>query len=231
MNKNIETNVVKPSLAIHQNDTEYRLLSTESEVSLDSKIKAIEDLMLNNSGKGKTEEEKDKLYSDAQILWKDYYVELVKTKYTFFLTRKQYQFLTETLRDKIEYDVNTLFFAIELTDMLGNWIKEQKYSNDKELKGFQADATEVTYIYHIISKHKVKGLSHSAYTFADVLRRIGDISKVIAYYDTASKNLSASIQDWVASFDPNVSIENKTTTEATTIAPSGKSKKVKAETE
>ena len=130
MNKNIETNVVKPSLAIHQNDTEYRLLSTESEVSLDSKIKAIEDLMLNNSGKGKTEEEKDKLYSDAQILWKDYYDELVKTKYTFFLTRKQYQFLTETLRDKIEYDVNTLFFAIELTDMLGNWIKEQGAKNN-----------------------------------------------------------------------------------------------------
>ena len=210
MSKNtVETNVVKPSLSIFENEINNRLITVESETKLDSKIKDIEDFMNNNHGRGKSELEKDKLYGDAKALWEIYAEELRNVIYTYYLNRKQYQFLIDLLRDKMEYDVNTVFLAIELTNMLGEWNTIGTENEDKSVKGYPADATEITYIYHLISKHKVKGLTHSSYRFAEVLRRIGDISKVISYYDTQAKNLSKEIQQWVASFEDNISVEGK----------------------
>jgi hypothetical protein len=103
----------------------------------------------------------------------------------------------------MEYDVNTVFFAIELTNMLGS-MKEAKYTNDDDLIAFAVNATEITYIYHLISKHKVKGLTKDAYTFSKILLRIGGISKMFNYYEAASKNLSQDIQDWILTFEDGV---------------------------
>ena len=108
----------------------------------------------------------------------------------------------------LEYDVNTVFFAIELTDILGS-MKDMSFINDTDLVPVAVNATEITYIYHLIATHKVKGLTKSAYLFAQILRRIGDISKVFNYYDTTAKNLSTEIQDWVVSFEEGVSVGNK----------------------
>jgi hypothetical protein len=205
----IETNVVKPELSFTEKEQEYRLISLQSEFQLDSKIKEIEDFMSNNHGRGKSEQEKDDLYTSAKNLWEEYAQILRDIHFTFYLNRKQYQFLTDLLIEKMEYDVNTVFLAIELTDMLGDWKNTGTSKDDNSLQGYTTDATEITYIYHLISKHKVKGLSNSSYRFAEVLRRIGNISKVIAYYDTAAKNLSKDIQNWVASFEPNIEVEGK----------------------
>ena len=205
----IETNVVKPELSFTEKEQEYRLITFQAEQLLDEKIKEIEDFMKNNHGRGKSETEKDDLYTSAKNIWEQYAEILRDVHFTFYLNRKQYQFLTDLLIDKMEYDVNTVFLAIELTDMLGEWKNIGTSKDDISLQGYTTDATEITYIYHLISKHKVKGLSNSSYRFAEVLRRIGHISKIIAYYDTAAKNLSKDIQNWVASFEPNLEIEGK----------------------
>ncbi len=202
MENQIETNVVKPKLSIFSQEVEYRLISTETEYQLDAKIKDIETFMANNHGLNQSDEYKDQLYFQGRELWNKYASVLRDVKYTFYLNRKQYMFLTSLLRDKLEYDVNTIFLAIELTNMLGTWIKADKHDNDDEIKGYVSDATEVTYMYHLIAKHTVKGLTKDTYTFAEILKKIGDISKIINYYDTSAKNLSKEIQEWVASFEP-----------------------------
>ena len=133
----------------------------------------------------------------------------------------------------MEYDVNTIFLAIELTEMLGEWKNTGSAKDDKSVQGYISDATEITYIYHLIAKHKVKGLKNASYRFAEVLKRIGNISKVIAYYDTHAKNLSKDIQDWVASFEDGVFIEGKDwgkTPEASTESTEPKKGKKKTET-
>lgn len=204
-----ETNVVKPSLITFENEVEYRLISTQDEATLDFTINEIESFMKNNEGKGKSELEKDELYKGAIDLWNKYATTLRDVNFTFYLDRRQYNFLTDLLIKYMEYDVNTLFLAIELTNMLGDWNKIGTSKDDLTLNGYTTDATEITYIYHLISKHKVKGLSASSYRFAEVLRRIGNISKIIAYYDTYAKNMSKEIQEWVASFEDGVLIEPK----------------------
>jgi hypothetical protein len=199
----IETKVVKPAVSFFENDEINLIITPQEESTLDSKIKDIENYIKNNSGKGKTEQEKDVLYTSSQGLWHSYVNALKDAKYNFQLNRPQHKFLTDLLLTKLEYDVNTVFFAIELTDMLGG-MKEIKFTNDTDLVAIPVNATEITYIYHLISKHKVKGLTKDSYTFSKLLLKIGGISKVFNYYEAASKNLSQDIQDWVLTFDEGV---------------------------
>jgi hypothetical protein len=200
----IETKVVKPAVSFFENDEINLIITPQEESTLDSKIKDIENYIKNNSGKGKTEQEKDVLYTSPQGLWHSYVNALKDAKYNFQLNRPQHKFLTDLLLTKLEYDVNTVFFAIELTDMLGG-MKEIKFTNDTDLVAIPVNATEITYIYHLISKHKVKGLTKDSYTFSKILLRIGGVSKIFNYYEAASKNLSQDIQDWVLTFDENIS--------------------------
>jgi hypothetical protein len=204
----IETNVVKPDTRFFENETENVILTPETEMSLDNKIKDVESYMKNTDGKGKSEDEKNEIYSTSQQIWKEYQTSLRDAKYNFYLNRAQWTFLTNLILQKIEYDVNTVFFAIELTDMLGN-MKKVKYTDDKTLIAFPVNATEITYIYHLIQKHKVKGLTNDAYTFAQILIRIGNISKIINYYDATAKSLATEIQDWVATFEDGVVSDTK----------------------
>ena len=199
----IETKVVKPEISFFENDMDNLIINIQEESLLDSKIKDIEKFMRNNLGEGKSEQEKDKLYLDSQSLWSIYSHTLKETKYNFHLNRNQHKFLTDLILTKMEYDVNTVFFAIELTNMLG-FMKEAKYTNDVDLLSFPVNATEITYIYHLISKHKVKGLTKDAYTFSKILLRIGGISKIFNYYEAASKNLSTDIQDWIMTFEDGI---------------------------
>jgi hypothetical protein len=202
----IETNTVKPQLSIINEGTEHLILNLQEESLLDSKIYDIENYMTSNVGKDKTDEEKDELYKEAQVLWYNFVNSLKEAKYNFFLTRAEHKFLTDLILTKLEYDVNTIFFAIELTNTMGS-MKDAKYTNDTDVVAFPVNATEITYIYHLISKHKIKGLTRDAYTFSKLLLKIGDISKIFNYYEATSKNLSKDIQDWIVTFDKGVDFE------------------------
>lgn len=203
----IETNVIKPEITFIENDVDNLLINKEEEYKLDSSIKNVELFIKNNSGKGKSEEEKNELYNSAQQLWKVFFKNLQDTKYNFYLNRTQYMYLTNLLMTKMEYDVNTVFFAIELTNMLGNMKNNSKYSNDTDIIPFPVNATEITYTYHLISGNKVKGLTKDAYTFSQILVRIGGISKIINYYEAVSKRLSNDIRDWVCTFEDGVNLD------------------------
>ena len=203
----IETNTVKPSLSITNDGVEHLILNLEEESLLDSKINDIENYMSSNVGEDKTDIEKDELYKEAQVLWYKFVNSLKEAKYNFFLNRGEHKFLTDLILTKLEYDVNTIFFAIELTNTMGG-MRDAKYTNDIDVVAFPVNATEITYIYHLISKHKVKGLTKDSYIFSKLLLKIGDISKIFNYYEATSKNLSKDIQDWIVTFDKGVDFEN-----------------------
>lgn len=209
----IETNVVKPEINFFENETENLLITPFYENELDSKIQNIENYMDNNNGKGKSDVEKDELYRGAQEFWMEYANSLKEAKYNFHLNRPQWKFLTDLVLSKLEYDVNTVFFAIELTDLLGS-MRDVKFTDDTQLIPFPVNATEITYVYHLIAKHKVKGLSKDAYLFSEILIRIGNISKLFNYYDTVGKNLSSDVQNWVAAFEEGVSFDRNSTSVA-----------------
>jgi hypothetical protein len=207
MPRKIETNVVKPKIDFEYLGENYDYLTKSQETNLDLKIKEITNFMNDNHGKGKTVEEKDNLYLESQKIWKSFIDELENTKYNFYLNKEQWKFLTDLILNKLEYDVNTVFFAIELKELFDS-MKSNKYTGN-EIIAYPVTATEITYIYHLISKHKVKGLSKDSFLFSQVLLTIGNISKIFNYYDTTGKNLSTEIQDWVVTFEDGVSFESE----------------------
>ena len=200
MENKIQVNTVKPELSFYENDEMNRLLGFDSELLLDSKIESVEIFMKNNTGAGLSELEKDALYADCQKIYVEYKKSLRDVKFNLYLNRPQYNFLTDVLLKKLEYDVNTVFIAIELSKMLAS-MEGTKYLNDTDIKVFEVDATELTYVYHLIQPYKVKGLTKEAYTFSKLLVRIGELSKVINYYDASAKNLAEDIQNWAIRLD------------------------------
>lgn len=196
----------KPNVILMDGDTERYLINPEFDKLLTDSINNIESYMTSNTGKGKDDSEKDAFYQEAQKRWKELQNNLVNTKFNFYLNKAEFLFLEGLLTSYLEYDVNTIFFALELDSYLKN-LGKLKFSSDSELKPIEVNTTEITYIYHLISKHKVKGLGHGSRCFAKILIKIGDISKLINYYDQTAKDLATDIQNWVASFDDNISIE------------------------
>lgn len=200
MDKKIQVNTVKPELSFFENEVLNRLLNFDRELMLDSKIEEVENFLKNNPGHGLSEDVKDAIYGNAQHLYNEYKKSLRDVKFNFFLNRPNYNLLTDLILKKLEYDVNTVFIAIELTELLGG-MEGTKYQNDTETKLFEVTATELTYIYHLIQAHKVKGLTKEAYTFSKLLMRIGEVSKVINYYDARAKSLPEEIQQWALRMD------------------------------
>ena len=214
MEKLIETHVTKPEVSYLDKATNQNLraITLEDELFLDSKIMQLDNFIANNHGLGKTEVEKDQLYYSAQSTWREYVSRLKNMKYSFYLNRKEYNFLTNLLLTKLEYTVDTVFIAVELTNMLGEWeLTKGKtdVKSDTEIKSYVADATEITYMYHLIAKHTVKGLTNDTYLFVEILKKIGFISKVVSYYDNHAKTFNKDVQDWVSTFEEGVFVEGK----------------------
>mgnify|MGYP001019386968 CR=1 FL=1 len=195
MENKIEVATLKPEVIFSDNDAEYRLISTDTESNMDGHISNFKSFISNETGQGMSEEEKDVVYVKAQEFIKGLKRELRDAKFKVYINRPQYNFLTGLVLQKLEYDVDTVFIAIELTSLMAG-MKELKYKDDKEYLSTDMTPTEVTYLYHLISTHKVKGLTRDAYLFAGILRRIGEISKIVNYYDNESKEMTKDIANW-----------------------------------
>ena len=120
------------------------------------------------------------------------------------MNRPQFNFLSDLLSKNMEYDINTIFFVIELKKAFENWAVTEtgdKFTNDDEAKEFEIGAIDLEYLWQLVSTHKVKGLSKSTYLFAQVVRRMMELRTISLYYDSEGKRLSKSIQEWVASFE------------------------------
>jgi hypothetical protein len=203
MENKLETLSIKPEILFSERESEYRLITIESESKMDSSIKECKDFIKNESGSGKSTLEQDDLYIKAQTHVRDLKRELRDSKFKFYINRPQYMFVTDLILKKMEYDVNTVFVALELRELMSN-MKELQYGDDVTLLSIDMTATEITYLYHLISTHKVRGLTKEAYLFASVLRRIGEISKIINYYDNESKVLVNEVTIWAAGFGTSV---------------------------
>lgn len=205
-----QTTNIKPNTSFEINNVKYMILNEDLERKLDDSFNKISEYITSNNGKGKPEEEKNSLYAEAQKLWSKFKNNLDETKYNFNLNKDQWKFLTDLILKKLDYDINTVFIAIEINKLLTD-MSDAKFT-ENEIKTFSVNATEITYIYHLISSHKVKGIGKDSYSFADILRRIADISKLVNYYDNSGKNIAADIQDWVALFEDNVEKDKSVTT-------------------
>lgn len=205
----------KPRFSMEVKGEEYRFISKEDEDHIEKTIEDIKTFVSEKGGSNTSEEEKLELQKELGELWdslgnKDNGY-LSQIKYGFVLNRKQYNLLISLLRDKMEYDINTLFFAIELTEFLGSTLEEKTFEDDEKPIVFDLSATDMTYLYTVLSKHVCKGLTSKTYLFSEIIRRIGDISKVINYYNNISSDLSENlIRNWYLTLGDDRVVEENT---------------------
>ena len=194
----------KPDLSFERDGKTYLIISEEQSSKLDKLMENVTNFMKENSdGKDLSDEEKLQLFAQAQNLWNEYANELKDTKFFMRMTPDVSKYVAQLLNDKIEYDVNSVFFAIEIADRIKDLRKLKDEDHTLEL-----NTTEITYFYHLLSSHKVKGLTKDTYAFVDFLLRIGEISKVINYYNTWAEHLQSDIHIWTSTMDdPNVTLD------------------------
>jgi len=187
-----------------------RILSSEDEAFLEEKYKEIIDFMVNNHSQDHEEETKNNLYGQLQGMW--YEVSGKKGRlndisFNLVLYREEYNYLLSLLKNKIEYNVDTIFYGLELENMINQMIEEDKFESDEQAKGFVMTAVDIHYLYHLLSKHTVKGLTKQSRLFAEIIKRIALSSNIFNHYKSKFDSLSKAIQMWVASLDEGFVID------------------------
>lgn len=203
----------KPDIYFEAKDGEkIRIISSEDEQWLDEKFDNIIKFLKENHAQNLSEGEKDELYKKLKDMWNEVSGKTGKLNSISFdlvLHRDEHKFLVDLITNKMEYDVDTVFYAIELDKMIREMISNNKYNGDDDAKGMKMTPLDITYLYHIISKHKVKGLNQKTKLFASVISSVGVSSKVFNYYSEMFKNISDTIQKWVLSLDDESALSDE----------------------
>lgn len=208
MNKKekLENYTQKPNM-FSESRNDVRLISEEIESTLDNQYKMAMSIMDSNMEIIDDENRKDELYQEVINAYNDMRNVLLTAKYNFSLTSNEVEYINSILRNETKYDVNTIFVGINLVKLLDAWLDTKGKSKDELL--YEATQTDITLIYHLIAEHKIKGINKHAYLFASILTKIGEISKIINYYDNLNKNINQfAIKKWLPT------IENMTAEQA-----------------
>tara|TARA_R110000772_G_scaffold4683_2_gene16743 strand:+ start:2831 stop:3607 length:777 start_codon:yes stop_codon:yes gene_type:complete len=214
MNQEIKDIVIveKPELLFEDlSENKIRMISIEDETYLEQKSIELIEYMRNNHDQKVSDEQKDNMYLDLQKMWNEVSGKnggrLNDINFFLILHRQEYNYLVTLLRNKMEYDVDTIFFAMELDKMIKTMADDHKFENDITAKPFDMTPVDVHYLYQLLSRHKVKGLSKESYYFAEIIKRIALTSKIFNYYQETYKNIAKAVQLWVASLEEGVSIQ------------------------
>lgn len=204
--------VEKPDLQFTDlNGNKIRMISVEDETYLEEKAQELINFMRNNHSQDLSDGEKDLLYSELQVMWNEVSGrdggKLNDTSFHLVLHRPEYNYLVSLLREKLLYDVDTIFFAMELDNMVQAMLANSKFPDDKTAMPFNMTPVDVHYLYQLISKHTVKGLKKESYYFAEVIKRVALSSRIFNYYKETYANIAKAIQMWVASLDKGVAIQ------------------------
>lgn len=151
----------------------------------------------------KTNEEKDKVYAEYKETMMSYGKTLGEVSYTFGLLESEYKLLRNAICKDLEYNRQDLFIAIVVKDNFFDKIEnrngwqQNKFSAKDGLERFDIDIHDTTRISHLLSEFKVKGLTPPALTYANIVRKIGDISKVFEHFNQLGESMSESGGNWV----------------------------------
>ena len=115
--------VEKPDLQFTDlKGNKVRLSSMEDESYLEGKSKELLEFMRNNHDQNISDGEKDRLYLDLQSMWNEVSGRdggrLNTIGFQLILHRQEYNYLVSLFKSKMEYNVDTIFFAMELDAML-----------------------------------------------------------------------------------------------------------------
>lgn len=144
-----------------------------------------------------SEEEKDKIYDIAEFLFNDFQLVLSHLNFIFPLTSEEHKFLYDVLFKKLEYNQDEVFQMEDLKEKYLDFYKNfHKDSVSETGMSTIININNLVVLYHIFSKHKVKGVGSDFENFKNILRKIGERTKLYNAYTVIVERLSSQFQVW-----------------------------------
>lgn len=178
----------KPSLVyLHKVENDYqelRIISVEDENILDKFVSDLNTVLETTSGVGKTPADIDHIQISVKALFGEFVEYFKELKYSTNLTSEQYDFISEMVNSKFEYDSETVFLGLGLSKVVSEWKEtNKKHKEDGTVRAYQLDATVLSWLYVLLSKHKIAGITKASRSLAEVLKRINEITNIANYYN------------------------------------------------
>jgi hypothetical protein len=143
-----------------------------------------------------SEKDKDKIYGLAEYLFNEYQKKLNDMNFNFPLTNDEWKFMFDVLYNKLEYDQNEIFQLKEVREKYLSKVDElSKTSKNYDIQTV-INVNDLIILYHLISKHKVKGINKQHYSYLNILTKIGERIKLFNAYNVWVQRLSTDFQSW-----------------------------------
>lgn len=182
------------------------VLNKEDRDIIENLIKQIHELI--KDAPSKENQIKEKQYSDYKELITAYNISLNELKFNFILDREEYLYLKNLILHKLSYNRENIFLGLLIKDNFFNHYDSDKSYNKTNLfktntETFKLTIVELTRISHISNLVEIKGLDKEAELYSSIVRKIGDISKAIDYFDTIGAITTEKGSNWISMFDNN----------------------------
>jgi hypothetical protein len=191
------------------------VLNTEDEDELTNLSGYIESFLSNNkldNFNQLDEMSKQERYKDLTDTWNKFTSKLRSSKFNLPLTYSEFELLSNKITKEIEYTKDTLPFALLIN---AEYLSKYKQVSFKNVENINTEITidNLVKVIYLMDSVKVKGLSKSALTYYNIIRKFGEIHKVFNKYDIISKKLGESIQNFVTGIQTNDILEETQVTE------------------
>lgn len=185
--------------SIHDVLEEETVLSKETQNKLDDYINEIEKLS-QEIQTSETYRKYKKLKQEADPF-------LESLQFYFIVSEEEYKLMREIIFNETEYDREHLFIALTLEEEFFVSLEGQKENGsaaglknselfkDGSNERIKIDIHNLTRISYILAKHTVKGINKKAYNFANLLYKIGQISRVFEFYNARLKRVTETYQN------------------------------------
>ena len=158
-----------------------------------------------------TESTKTRLFGVAKFMLTEYGSKLNNLKFHIKLSYKEIHFLNNVLTRRLDYDGSDIFTYTELRTKYWNGVEEilKKLNKDDDAL-FDIDITTVTYLNHLIMKHKVKGSNEEYLLFRDILYKLNELTDIFNSFKVLYERINTNFTIWTTSITENNSIVSST---------------------
>ncbi len=203
MNDNAKKIIEDHSLMLLNNGA---ILTKEDKTSLEDCITNI--LNIYETPISTTKEEREEQYKTYRDIITNYGKLLGEIKYNLLLSKEEYLYLKNLVLNKLDYDRQNLFVGLLVRDNFFNKYDSENnstrtalFKDGIEVEAFPLDINEITRISHLTGLHTIQGLDKKADNFANIIKKIGDISKIFDIYNSKGQQLSEQGGNWLQGFE------------------------------
>jgi hypothetical protein len=176
---------------------DFSIIQEEVKKEIDNKEQEIYSfLQENNDFKSYSESEKDERFQSVISKWNELKDLVKKCKINLALNGLEINFLENKLHSNIDYDYETIFYAVHLKKHLLNNLPSVKASDDFKVFETLVLISDCVLLQHILTKLTVKGLNKSSLAFANICKKLSEVIVLYNFYENMSMRLSKSIQEW-----------------------------------